>query len=111
MDPDSVRPERLCPESQGAERQGTVPVPHNRKPSPGLQHPGRMHLKGRVQQESVRGIPGLQVGGLDVRESSQPGKEGFEVVVRHARCAAVSFRAWVVGRGVTAKLYYVIPDR
>ena len=105
VDPDGVGPGHQGagvqgPVRQGAEGQGTVPVPHHREPSAGLQQAGRVHLKGRVQQEPVRGVPGLQVGGLDIRESSQPGKEGFEVVVRHARCAAVSSQAWEFSWGV-----------
>ncbi len=86
-------------EAQGPQGQGPVPVPHYREPVPGRQQARRVQLKGSVQQEFVRGVPSLQIGGLDVRESSQPGKEGFDAVVRHARWAAVSSQAWVMSKG------------
>ena len=75
-------------ESQGTERQGTVAVPHDGEPAAGVQGSGREHVRGGVQEELVRGVPGLQVGRLHIREPAQPGEEGVKIVVRHARAAA-----------------------
>ena len=75
-------------EREGAEGQRTVPVPHDGDPAAGVEGSGSEQVRSGVQKESVRGVPGLQVGRLHVREPAQPGEEGIKSVVRHARAAA-----------------------
>ena len=84
-------------ESQGTEGQGTVAVPHDGEPAAGVQGSGSEHVRGGVQEKLVRGVPGLQVGRLHIREPAQPGEEGVKIVVRHARAAAFCESGWVQG--------------
>ena len=88
-------------EREGAEGQRTVPVPHDGDPAAGVEGSGSEQVRGGVQEEFVRGVPGLQVGRLHVREPAHPGEEGIKSVVRHARAAA--FCESGVSRGVQAR--------
>lgn len=56
--------------SQCPEREGAVAVTHHRDAAVRGQESGRC-----FEEQLVRGIPGLQVGGFDIREPAQTGED------------------------------------